>query len=139
MLSFDNFLVDTQRIECDTYSFLFRDFQDIIIHRSSAVVGSGAHAHDDEHAATENLGAIISSSDEDSIVENSYQRNPLKGYRHNALPEKVGKLFAVLHFLLVAKILRIYRVKNIHRRFEVKGILDRFTATVQCFLLTRST
>ena len=126
-------LLDTLRVNCDTTCFLFRGFPDIIIHRRCAVVGSGANY--DEHAVIEDLGATMSGG-EDSVLENSFQRNPLHGFSDSALPEKVGKLFAGLHILLVAKILRkIYKAKNIYHRFEVKGVLiDKSAATVQCYL-----
>ena len=59
----------------------------------------------DEHAVIEDLSANMSSG-EDSVLENSFQRNPIHGFSDSALPEKVGELFAGLHILLVAKILR---------------------------------
>ena len=123
-------LLGTLRVNCDTTCFLFRGFPDIIIHRRCAVVGSGANY--DERAVIEDLGATMSSG-EDS---NSFQSNPLHGFSDSALPEKVGELFAELHILLVAKILRkIYEAKNIYCRFEVKGVLiDKSAATVQCCL-----
>ena len=38
-----------------------------------------------------------SESDEDSIVENSWQKHPLKGFAGDSLPEKLGEILAVLY------------------------------------------
>ena len=82
---------------------------------------------------------ITTDEDEDaesSGDENCHPRTPLHGLSSIDPPEKVGKLFASLHILLVSKILRkVHRGKEIHRKFEVKGLLvDKMCGVIYCLL-----
>lgn len=111
--------------------FLFRGYPDIIVHRKCAVVVSShtAAEADDIPPSTSEC-----SSDEDALVETSWQKNPLKGLTGDHLPEKLGELLSGLYILMVSKILRrIKKGKNIHLHFQVKGVLlDKTTANVLC-------
>ena len=80
-----------------------------------------------------------SMSSKDSVVESSYQRNPLHRFDDSSPPEKLGELFTALHnILLAAKILRrISKTKDIHRIFEVKGVLDKSAVTVHASSIRR--
>ena len=119
----DHLDVGGQYQEC----FIFQGFPDIIIHRRCTAVASGG--------ASASAGASEDGSDEDSTIENS-QRSNLTGRDITAPPEKLGEVFAGLHVLLVAKILRKkLKGKNMYQKFEVKGVLiDKVTATVLCCL-----
>ena len=121
MMSFPGLLASLG-VQCDAKCFIFRGFPDIIIHnRCAAVVGGSVQQHameglDDGSVQQHGLNA---SSDEDSIVENFYQKPPLSGYTNDSPPEKVGEVFTGLHILLVAKILRkIHKGKSIRWKFE---------------------
>ena len=54
-------------------------------------------------ASVNNVGD--SSSDEDSTLENNWQRTTLKGSDIDSPPAKLGEVVAGLHILLIAKIL----------------------------------
>ena len=118
--------------------FLFRGFPDILLQKKGAViVGSQAAAVADDITnpnPNRQPSNSESSNDEDSIVENSWQRNPLKGADGDDLPEKLGEMLTGLYILLVSKILRrIRKGKNIHLQFQVKGVLlDKTAANVLC-------
>ena len=70
--------------------YLFRGAPDILLHKYCIVSG--------------NQEEVCSSEDE--ALENSHQRNPLKGHSSFVDSEKLGELIAALHFLLVSKFLR---------------------------------
>ena len=110
--------------------FLFRGCPDILIGKNSAAtLGSTSHEEEEEEEEEE-------SDTEDALVENSYQRNPMRGRDPNSLPEKVGEVFAGLYILLVGKIMRnLAKGKNVCRCFAVQGLLvDKVCGAVQCRL-----
>lgn len=112
--------------------FIFRGFTDILLKKKSVVFGEAAAVADD----IPNLqpSNSESSGDEDAIVENSWQRNPLKGAGVIDPPEKLGEMLAGLYILLVSKILRrIKKGKNIHLQFQTKGVLlDKAATNLLC-------
>ena len=132
--SFKNYLRKLKVAENLEKCFIFRGYPDILLQKKSAVVVSGqaAEVADDIHP---NPPDSESSNDEDStsIVENSWQRNPLKG-ANGDLPEKLGEMLTGLYILLISKILRrIKKGKNIHLQCQVKGVLlDKAAANLLC-------
>ena len=114
----------------DQQCFIFRGFPDIILHNNSVVCGSAsASTSGDDSDAGDTSG-------DNSVIENSWQRTPLRGAHDAAPPEKMGELIAGLYILLVAKILRkVLKKKSTNRRFEVKGVLlDKASAVMVCCL-----
>jgi hypothetical protein len=109
----------------DQQCFIFRGLPDIIIHRKCVVIGTSA-----------SINVSDSSGDEESVVENSWQRTTLKGSDIDSPSAKLGEVVAGLHILLIAKILRkIKKKKKFCRKFQVKGLLlDRAAVTVECSL-----
>jgi len=73
------------------------------------------------------------SSDSDAAVEACHQRPPLNG---SELPEKLGELLAIMHFLAECKILRrIMKGKSVDGEASVTGmLLDRYGGVVHCKL-----
>ena len=69
------------------------------------------------------LGSESTDSEDDSLIENTFQRPPMKSVK-GGIPEKTGQLIASLHTVLVAKVLRqLKKRKCIDRVFKVKGLL----------------
>ena len=68
------------------------------------------------------------------MIENTRQVLTLSAA--TGLPEKLGQLFAGLHFILVAKILRkLQKGKTVDRIFKVQGLfLDKVCATMDLSL-----
>ena len=111
------------------YFFLFRGAPDIIIQSGNAAM----ICHSEDITTDEDKDAESSG---DEAIENCHQRTPLHGLSSTDPPEKVGELFASLHILLVSKILRkVHCGKEIHRKFEVKGLLvDKMCGVIYCSL-----
>ena len=110
--------------------FIFRGFPDILLRnrKTSAIVVSGSvDANPDPNTS-------LDSSTDDSIVENSWQKHPLKGAQVDDLPEKLGEMLAGLYIVLMSKILRrLMKNKDIKKNFITKGVLlDKTTANVVC-------
>ena len=95
--SFKNYLRKLKVAENLEKCFIFRGYPDILLQKKSAVVVSGqaAEVADDIHP---NPPDSESSNDKDStsIVENSWQRNPLKGANRDLL-EKLGEMLTAQH------------------------------------------
>ena len=110
----------------DQQCFIFRGLPDIIIRKKCLVVGTSASVN--------NIGD--SSSDEDSTLENNWQRTTLKGSDIDSPPAKLGEVVAGLHILLIAKMLwKIKKKKEFCRKFKVKGLLlDKGAVSVECSL-----
>ena len=74
--------------------------------------------------------------EDDGLVENTYQRSPMKGRDAHSLPEKVGEVFAGLYILLVSAILKNMDTKrDVHGHFQVQGLLlDKLCGAVHCIL-----
>ena len=132
-MEFDEVLIFLKvRSFLDKDCFMFRGLPDIIIHRKGLVLSAGASVSD-----------VSDSSEEESTVENTWQRPILKGYDDISPAEKLGELLSGLYILLVAKIMRkVYKKREFRRKFQVKGVmLNKAAQTVLCTLsvdLTRS-
>ena len=100
--------------------FLFRGSPDILIGKNQAatLVTAGMEENDE------------------GLVENTYQRNPMKGKDAHSFPEKVGEVFAGLYILLVSAILKnMDTQQDVRGRFQVQGLLlDKVCGAVQCIL-----
>ena len=98
--------------------FIFRGYPNILRNRkTSAIVDSGsADANPDPNQSPD-------SSTDDSIVENSWQKHPLKGAQVDDLPEKLGEMLAGLYIVLMSKILQGLMknkdIKKIHRESSI--------------------
>ena len=86
-------------------------------------------------ASVNNVSVGDSSSDEESTLENSWQRiSTLKGSDIDSPPAQLGEVVAGLYILLIAKILRKIK-QELHRKFQVKGLLlDKRAVSVECSL-----
>ena len=100
--------------------YLFRGAPDILLHKYCIVSGSQEEV----------------CSSEDEVLENSHQRNPLKGHSSFVESEKLGELIAALHFLLVSKFLRkVFKGKSPAVKAEVRGLLvDKILGAFLCTL-----
>ena len=63
-----------------------------------------------------------SSAEENSVIEQSFQRHPMKATIGSNIQEKLGKLLAALYFSLVCKILRKINRKHRIHAYSVKRI-----------------
>ena len=114
---------------CDRNCFLFRGIPDIILQNKGIVMNARDRDEDGDTCSS-------SESDLDATVENSWQRNPLKGASDTLPSQKLGEVIAGLYILLVAKIVRrINKKKNFHKLFKVRGVLiDKACMAVGCTL-----
>jgi len=107
-------------------SNIFQEVPDIIIDKTKAILIS---CNKDEQISDD------TSSDEHVVIEQSFQRNPLKSSSGITISVKVGKLLATLYFILLCKIPRKI-IKKMHVYVvSVHGFLvDKVIGSIHCKL-----
>ena len=109
-------------------TYLFQGYTDIVLSNYSILTSSGWSDDDDD--------TDVCDSSHEASIENCHQRNPLVGSATYDLPEKLGELFAAMHFLLVSKLLqRVLKNKSVEANLQVKGLLlDKTVGVIRCCL-----
>ena len=86
------------------------------------------------HRAEEEI-SDNSSGEENSVIEQSFQRHSMKSTKGSYLPEKLGELLAGLYFSLLCKMFRKINKQCRIQRYSVNGLLlDKIVGGTHCKL-----
>jgi len=108
---------------CQPDCFIFRGAPDIIINQARVII---SHSVEEEEES--------SSGEESTVIEQAFQRHPMKGKGSN-IPEKLGELIAALYFSLMCKMLRKINKRCKLQCYSVNGLLlDKMVGGMHCKL-----